>query len=143
MVVSTIIFVTSYCQNYITLVMYYSNMCNFKMCMLTIGIVYIVYFLISSSFLLSENSSVLFIDEKSMYNINYTGIYSDIKFLTKSKVYWKGTRGYNKRRILENGLCNHIFPNLIVIPKSTNDVANIVKISRKYKGSKNNFFISK
>ena len=113
--------------------MYYSNMCNFKMCMLTIGIVYIVYFLISSSFLLSENSSVLFIDEKSMYNINYTGIYSDIKFLTKSKVYWKGTRGYNKRRILENGLCNHIFPNLIVIPKSTNDVANIVKISRKYK----------
>ena len=70
---------------------------------------------------------------RSYYHLDYKRIYYELKTQTKSGVYWRGTKIYNRRRIMENGLCNNIFPELIVVPKSTEDVAKIVKISRKYK----------
>ena len=95
-------------------------------------VLYIVYFIILVSRVNSHNSSVL-LKERSDRYIDYKRVYHDIKSLTSSYVYWKGSPKYNKERIVENGLCNNIFPDLIVVPKSTNDVASIVKISRRYK----------
>lgn len=48
------------------------------------------------------------------------------------KVYPKGSYGYEKRRIVHNGLCKHIFPDVIVTPLTTEDVSVIVKIARAY-----------
>ena len=79
---------------------------------------------------LNSEKSLLLTTKKSV--VDYKTIYHELKGLTSSDVYWKGTPIYNKRRILENGLCKYIFPDLIVVPKSTKDVASIVKISRKY-----------
>ena len=68
----------------------------------------------------------------NQHDINYDKVYNDIKSATYSIVYRKGSIGYNKRKITQNGLCSNISPDLIVVPKSTRDVANIVKISRWY-----------
>ena len=82
--------------------------------------------------LCSEESSHLRNNGKSLRYVDYKEVYHDIIRLTKSDVYWKGSPTYNKRRRTENGLCNNIFPDLMVVPKSTKDVASIVKISRRY-----------
>ena len=60
-------------------------------------------------------------------------IYCELKSRTSCGIHLRGSPVYNRRRLMENGLCNNIFPELIVVPKSTMDVAAIVKISRKYK----------
>ena len=64
--------------------------------------------------------------------IDYGNVYREIKGLTYSDVYQKGSKNYRKRKLTQNGWCSHISPDLIVVPKSTSDVANIVKISRRY-----------
>ena len=66
-------------------------------------------------------------------NIDYEIVYREIKSYTYSDVYQKGSRNYKRRKRTQNGWCSHISPDLIVVPKSTEDVANIVKISRRYK----------
>lgn len=48
------------------------------------------------------------------------------------KVYPRGSYGYEKRRIVHNGLCSHIYPDVIVVPYTTEDVSSIVKIARAY-----------
>ena len=48
------------------------------------------------------------------------------------KVFPKGSYGYAKRRIVHNGLCSHIYPDIIVTPHTTEDVSAIVKIARQY-----------
>ena len=48
------------------------------------------------------------------------------------KVYPKGSYGYEKRRIVHNGLCKHIFPDIVVVPLTTEDVSAIVKIARAH-----------
>ena len=50
----------------------------------------------------------------------------------KGGVFAKGTISYEKRRLIHNGLCTHIYPDWIVVPESTEDVASIVKITNKY-----------
>ena len=47
-------------------------------------------------------------------------------------MYAKGTISYEKRRLIHNGLCTHIYPDWIVVPESTEDVSNIVIITNKY-----------
>jgi len=47
----------------------------------------------------------------------------------KGEVFAKGTISYEKRRLIHNGLCTHIYPDWIVVPESTEDVAAIVKIT--------------
>ena len=71
----------------------------------------------------------------SNHLIDYLSVYKSIRHLTKADVYRKGSYGYSKRKSMENGLCANISPDLIVVPKSTIDVANIVKISRQYNAS--------
>ena len=44
----------------------------------------------------------------------------------------KGTINYEKRRLIHNGLCKYIYPDWIVVPESTEDVAAIVQITNKH-----------
>ena len=46
-------------------------------------------------------------------------------------MFAKGTISYEKRRLIHNGLCTHIYPDWIVVPESTEDVAAIVKITNR------------
>ena len=95
-------------------------------------LIYIVPFLMVLPVLKTEVSSS-FGEKSSHYNKpDYKKIYHDIKSITGSEVYLKGSYAYNQKRIVENGLCNNRFPDLVVVPKSTKDVAWIVKISKKY-----------
>ena len=59
--------------------------------------------------------------------------YSDISRVilttTNANVYNKGTYQYNEKRIVHNGLCKNVFPDLVVEPTSTEDVSRIIKIA--------------
>ena len=55
-----------------------------------------------------------------------------IKLSTDSKVITKTSSEFNNARVVHNGLCNNIVPDVIVIPTSTNDVSTIVKIVRHF-----------
>ena len=55
-----------------------------------------------------------------------------LKDKIQGPVYSRGTINYNKRRIVHNGLCENIYPDLIVVPKSTEDVSEIVKITNEF-----------
>ena len=70
---------------------------------------------------------------------NGFSIYNEIASIIKSKstasVYLKGSYGYHKRRQVRNGACANIYPDLIVVPKSTTDVSEIVSIARYYRVS--------
>ena len=63
-------------------------------------------------------------------------VYSKIKKVIHSKtragIYLKGSYIYEKRRRVHNGACANIYPDVIVVPKSTRDVSNIVSIARYY-----------
>ena len=64
--------------------------------------------------------------------IGESRLYLDLKSLTTSDVYKRGSFGYFDRKLTQNGLCSNIFPDFIVLPKSTRDVSTIIKLSRKY-----------
>lgn len=66
------------------------------------------------------------------YSTNYRDIARQISLTTNARTHLKGTIGYNTRRKVSNGLCNGVFPDLIVLPKTTKDVSQIIKISRYY-----------
>ena len=72
----------------------------------------------------TKNVSRQFIDESKLY--------LDLISLPTSAVYKRGSFGYFERKLTQNGLCSNIFPDLIVVPKSTHDVSSILKLSRKY-----------
>ena len=55
-----------------------------------------------------------------------------IKFSTTAKVGLFNTELYNNSQVVHNGLCKNIFPDLIVIPFSTEDVSRIIKITRQH-----------
>ena len=56
-----------------------------------------------------------------------------IESSTNSKVISKNSREeFDKARVVHNGLCKHIVPNVIVMPTSTNDVSKVMKIVRKF-----------
>ena len=84
----------------------------------------LVYFLIN--FISSKS------EQLNNYIKDYTGIAHHISLTTSSRVHFKGSTGYNTRRRVSNGLCKEIFPDLIVLPKTTKDVAQIVIIARYY-----------
>ena len=62
----------------------------------------------------------------------YLAIGRVIRARSSANVYHKGSIKYNKRRIVHNALCKTMFPDLVVVPKSTIDVSTIIKISRYY-----------
>ena len=51
---------------------------------------------------------------------------------TNAYVYLRGSPYYEKRRKVKNGLCKYIFPDMVVAPKSVEDVSRIVKIVRNF-----------
>lgn len=56
----------------------------------------------------------------------------EIQRSIRGSAYPRGTVSYEKRRLTHNGLCTHIYPDWIVVPDSTEDVAAVVKIATKY-----------
>ena len=56
-----------------------------------------------------------------------------IFYFLQGDVFVKGSINYEKRRLIHNGLCTKIYPDIIVVPESTNDVSAIVKITNKHK----------
>ena len=63
---------------------------------------------------------------------DYKEVAQVLKTSTYADVYMKGSPMYEKRRKLKNGMCKYIFPDLVVVPKSTEDVSNIVKTAYHY-----------
>ena len=68
-----------------------------------------------------------------------SSIYNEIANIIRSKsttsVYLKGSYGYHNRRQVRNGACANIYPDMIVVPKSTTDVSKIMSIARYYRVS--------
>ena len=62
-------------------------------------------------------------------------IIETIAEMTKSsvKVYQPGTKGYNAKRKVHNGLCVHMKPSLIAVPKTTKDVSALVRVANLFK----------
>ena len=62
-------------------------------------------------------------------------IIKTIAEMTKSsvKVYQPGTKGYNAKRKVHNGLCVHMKPSLIAVPKTTKDVSALVRVANLFK----------
>ena len=58
---------------------------------------------------------------------------TELRKSLQGETYVKGTKGYEKRRLVKNGLCDKMFPDIIVVPKTTEDVAVIVKLAHKFK----------
>ena len=63
---------------------------------------------------------------------DYKEVARVIKTTTLADVHMKGSLMYEKRRKLKNGMCNYIHPDLVVVPKSTEDVSKIVKTASHY-----------
>ena len=63
--------------------------------------------------------------------VNYSEIIKSLEHSTNANVYVKGSHLYNTKRRIHNGLCDNLFPDVIVEPKSTYDVSEIVKIARR------------
>ena len=71
---------------------------------------------------------VLSLDTATIYN----HIASVIRSQTKSYVYLKGKNFYERRPKVKYGLCKYIFPDIVVAPKSTLDVSQIIEITRDF-----------
>jgi hypothetical protein len=65
-------------------------------------------------------------------NAGNSELVSILQSSISGRVFPKGSYGYEKRRIVHNGLCSHIYPDIIVTPHTTEDVSAIVKIARQY-----------
>ena len=64
---------------------------------------------------------------------NYREVAKVIKASSFADVHMKGSLMYEKRRELKNGMCKYIYPDMVVVPKSTEDVSTIVKTAAHYK----------
>ena len=64
---------------------------------------------------------------------DYKEIAKVIKATTHANAYLKGAPMYEKKREVKNGLCWYMRPDVVVVPKSTEDVSKIIKICRHYK----------
>ena len=63
----------------------------------------------------------------------YENIAKVIHLQTRASVHLKGSHGYYQKRRVQNGACVNIYPDLIVVPKTTNDVATIISFATKFK----------
>ena len=86
----------------------------------------------------NNNNKTLFAVSSGDY---YQLVAKVIRTTTQASVHLKGgspfassssSSEYEERRQVHNGLCNNMFPDLIVVPQSTQDVSTIVKISRRF-----------
>ena len=63
---------------------------------------------------------------------DYEEVAKVLKWTTLANVYMKGSSMYEKRRVLKNGMCMNIYPDMVVVPKSTEDVSKIIKTASRY-----------
>ena len=63
----------------------------------------------------------------------YENIAKVIHLQTRASVHLKGSHGYYQKRKVQNGACVNIYPDLIVVPKTTKDVATIISVATKFK----------
>ena len=85
-----------------------------------------------SLLLCSSNIMTPFLNSNGMIETRIKLISHLIKYSTDSKVLTKDSKKFNNARVVHNGLCNDIVPDVIVTPTSTNDVSTIVKIVRRF-----------
>ena len=72
------------------------------------------------------------VDTTSQQRPNYREVARVIKATTLADVHMKGSVMYEKRRELKNGMRKYIYPDLVVVPKSTEDVSKIIKTASHY-----------
>ena len=53
-------------------------------------------------------------------------------YFQKNSIFPRGSIGYNNKRLVHNGLCAHVYPDWIVVPHRTEDVAFVVQLTNKY-----------
>ena len=63
----------------------------------------------------------------------YENIAKMIHLQTRASIHLKGSHGYYQKRKVQNGACDNIYPDLIVVPKSTKDVSTVISIATKFK----------
>lgn len=64
-------------------------------------------------------------NDPSNYNHKIANI---IQYETSANVHLPGTEEYKRRRV-QNGTCSNIYPDMIVVPRSDDDISKIVQIS--------------
>lgn len=57
---------------------------------------------------------------------------TELKHRIQGQVLTKGSLNYEKRRLVHNGLCTHLYPDWIVVPVSTKDVSETVRTAVKH-----------
>ena len=57
-------------------------------------------------------------------------IAEEISRTTSARVVLDGSKEFESRRVVDNGLCRYIRPGIITVPRSTLDVSSIVRIAR-------------
>ena len=96
--------------------------------LLSVGVhQYEIIFLILSIIRVSD---IVLSTSTHYHDPKYSRIANLFQYYTNANVYVKGSQLYYKKRKIHNGLCNYMFPDVIVEPTSTYDVSQIVKISR-------------
>ena len=83
--------------------------------------------------LLNSNDIIATTSNFNTSYVDYSDIIQVLEYSTNSNVYVKGSHLYNTKRRIHNGLCDNLFPDIIVEPKSTYDVSGIIKIAQKFK----------
>ena len=65
---------------------------------------------------------------------DYKEVAQVLRTTTFAELHLKGSPMYEKRRKdrYKNGMCRSMLPDIIVMPKSTEDVSKIIKIARHY-----------
>ena len=61
-----------------------------------------------------------------------TFVANQITSQSQADVHLPGTSGFEKHRLVNNGLCNSIKPGLLVRPRTTKDVSTIVRVARRF-----------
>lgn len=61
-----------------------------------------------------------------------TDIVKKFRLATNAEIIEQGSELFDQARVVENGLCRDLRPAVIVMPKSENDVSQIVRIAAKY-----------
>ena len=60
-------------------------------------------------------------------HVSVTALATSISKMTMTKVFLPGSRGYEARRRVNNGLCSDVMPALIAVPETTKHVSDIAQ----------------
>ena len=73
------------------------------------------------------------VPQKSKFSLSFIiHVAKEIDHSISGNVYPRGTYHYAMRRIVHNGLCRYRFPDMVAVPRSTDDVSRIMQAARAY-----------